>query len=348
MTIDRPDLTSLPADVQSYIENLEATIARLQSAGQAEEPSSEPQQPSEPPTTQNVITISGRGMAKRTPRHLYARQRRGGMGVFDLDTPESDPPAHLVVADESESLILITSTGRAFRLPVAKIIQTAVNSRGQSLWEHVTLLPDEELSVVLADRGGAYAAILTDRGYVRWLVGHLLGPKLKAGTALYDAAKFGRPVSACWAPATGELFVTSRQGLGIRFSSRQLPLQSCALGIRLNPGDQAAGIVAVNDETKVLMLTGDGKGTVRLMESFRANKSLGIGGKVALKTENLISLLPVGPDDDALIISRLGKVIRFQTDDIPEKTGPVQGVNCMALRADECVAAAVCPLPGSS
>ena len=331
MSIERPDLSSLPEEVQRYIEYLESQLA--QPAGKsAPTPDEEASVSNETPTSQQIITISQSGAAKRSGRHLYARQRRGGMGVFDLDTPESDPPTHLLVADESDSLILITSAGRGFRVPVEQIHESPVNGRGVSILERLGLLSGEELATVLVDRAGAYVALLTERGYVRWIVGHLLGEKLKPGVNLVDAAKYGRPVAACWAPNHGDLLVCSRAGLGIRFSARQLPLQGCALGIRLNPDDTAVGVAAVNDESQVLLVTADGKGTIRQMANFRANKSLGAGGKTAIKTDQLVGVRSVEPDNDVTIISRLGKIIRFQANEIPEKSGPVQGVNCMALR----------------
>jgi DNA gyrase/topoisomerase IV subunit A len=87
MSIERPDLDALDPAVRAYIESLEAELERLRQHGRRprqSEVAEAPAEPSEPPTTLNVLTISGAGVAKRTPRHLYSRQRRGGMGIFDL------------------------------------------------------------------------------------------------------------------------------------------------------------------------------------------------------------------------------------------------------------------------
>ena len=72
-------------------------------------------------------------MVKRTPRHLYDRQRRGGMGVFDIDAPEGDPPAFLAVADITQTLIVVTTLGRAFPLAVSQLAESAVRGRGESI-----------------------------------------------------------------------------------------------------------------------------------------------------------------------------------------------------------------------
>ncbi len=87
MNAERTDLDKLDSVVRAYIEDLEAELDRLRrSKGQSRRSTAAAGllEPSEPPTTLNVVTISAAGLAKRTPRHLYFRQRRGGMGVFDL------------------------------------------------------------------------------------------------------------------------------------------------------------------------------------------------------------------------------------------------------------------------
>jgi DNA gyrase/topoisomerase IV subunit A len=87
-------------------------------------------------------------------------------------------------------------------------------------------------------------------------------------------------------------------------------------------------------------LTEDGKGTIRLMSGFAANKSPGAGGKVIMKTDLLVGAFsvstPNGEQDDIFAISQLGKIIRFQAGEVPAKEGVVQGVNCMNLRNDAC------------
>jgi DNA gyrase/topoisomerase IV subunit A len=78
------------------------------------------------------------------------------------------------------------------------------------------------------------------------------------------------------------------------------------------------------------------------MAGFSPNKAPGAGGKTAMKTDHLVGAAAVDETGDIFIISRLSKIIRFQAAEIPAKEGVVQGVNCMALRADETVALASC------
>jgi len=353
MNIERPDLDTLDPTIRAYVEALEAELDRLRRSEGRPQRSAAPAgpfEPSEPPTTLNVVAISAACLAKRTPRHLYSRQRRGGMGVFDLETPEDDPPAFLTIADESQSLVLITNRARAFRLPVHELPEFPVRSRGQSLAARLSLdysnRSGERLALILPDQGGTYVALLTQRGHVRWLAGHLLGKKLRPGTVLYEVEKFGPPAAACWTPGDGELFIATRQGRAIRFATRQVPVRGC-LGIRLGQDDDAVAITAVRPDSSVFLLSADGRGTMRLMSGFRPNKAPGAGGKTAIKTNHLTSAVAADDTDDIFIISRLGKIIRFRAAEVPAKAGVVQGVNCMALRADETMAVTISPA-GSS
>ena len=110
--------------------------------------------------------------------------------------------------------------------------------------------------------------------------------------------------------------------------------------MRLDPDDAPVALAAVRPESGVFLITADGRGTIRLMSGFSANKAPGGGGKVALKTEHLVGAITVDEADNIFIISRLSKIIRFSAAEVPAKEGVVQGVNCMALRADETMAVA--------
>jgi DNA gyrase subunit A len=337
--VERPDLTHVEAAVRRYIEALEAELARRPRRSGATRSADLPDlaEPAEPPTTVNLVTISRSGEAKRTPRHLYPRQRRGGMGIFDLEISENDPPAFIVSADETQALVVITDRARVFRLKAADIPVTPVHSRGLSLTGLLSLNSDEVPAVVLSDESAPYLALLTDRGHIRWLGRHLVGQRLNQGMILYDTDALGLPAAACWTSNEDDLFVASRQGQAIRFAARLVPARGC-LAIRLGRDDAAVAVTPVRTEDGVLLMASDGKATVRLMLGFAPNRSPGGGGKAAMKTDGLVTAAKVSTADDVFAVSRLGKVIRFAAEEIPTKDGVVQGVNCMGLRGDEVVA----------
>jgi len=335
--MERPDLSDVPDIVQDYIDYLEQTLLQLQAGNTPFTPEPEPD---EPPTTVNVITISAAGVAKRTPRHLYGRQRRGGMGVFDIDLPDDDRPAVLALADETDHLLLFTDQGRAFRLAVGVVPKTAVHARGTSLLDKLPFRTGERIIAALPADKGHQVALVSKRGWVRLVHKVRLGSSLIPGMSFFDTGKHGAVVAACWTNGQQQLLMATRHGLGIRFLETQVHQQG-TLGLRVEPGDEVVTVTAVTDDSAVFLLSDDGKGTLRQMEGLRINKSPGAGGKVAMKTETLVTAVAAANEDDLFIISTLGKIIRFRADEIPAKTGVVQGVNCMTLRNDVVTATAV-------
>jgi DNA gyrase/topoisomerase IV subunit A len=342
--MDRPDLSGISDEILAYIESLENNIA-ASASGRSRRASAVNLEPSEPPTTINIITISLSGKLKRTGRHHYPRQRRAGMGIFDLETPEDDPPLFLISADQSEQLLLLGKDGRGYHLAVSDIPETAVRAKGTPIEALITGLESNSIRWVgrLTDQG--QLAMTSERGYIRMLRHHYVGQNLRQGAQLLDVGRFGDLASAGWCrPNEDEVFIGTRKGLGIRFRSR-LVHPNGSLGIRLDRDDEVVAVTGSHENGQIFLMGSGGKGTVRNMAGFRANKAPGAGGKTALKTELLIAACSVQVGDDIFIASQLSKLIRFKADEIPPKDGVVQGVNLMALRADDVIAACTSPAP---
>lgn len=353
---ERPDLTGLPQEVVAYIEALETALqdvtvrerARTAERRSTRQIDDDAADFSEAPTTINVISISRNGRAKRTPRHLYGRQRRGGMGVFDLETGEGDQPAFLTLADEQSHITLVTSQGRALRVAVRDLPETPVHGRGESVFGSFRLREGEQLALVFADPADrtrdAYLAMVSARGHVRRIGHQYLGKNLQPGTVLYNVADGGEPAACCWTSGQDDLVLVTAKGMGIRFAERLAPVRGC-LGMRVEPQDRIVAAAACTADDGVFLLSDEGKGTIRLMSGFSANKSPGAGGKIAMKAENVVGAVGVAAAHmesgmDMFALSKLGKIIRFSGGEVPPKEGVVQGVNCMNLRADACVALA--------
>ncbi len=362
--MNRPDLNQLDPAIRAYIEHLEAEVQRLSAPQhlsaphprraaapktrptpipEVEEEEVLPQtsETAEPPTTLSLISATADGLAKRTLRHLYNRQRRGGMGVFDIETPKDNHPTLLAQADQGQNLIVLTNLARAFRMPLDAIPETPIRARGESFAGRLNLAENEQIALILPDQVQGYVALLSQSGMVRMLRHHFFGEYMKPGTALYDYRTFGPLASACWTGGNGDLFLATRAGKAIRFAEKAVPPQG-GPGIRLSAGDRAIAITGVSEFSGVFMVSADGRGTIRNMSTFLANKAPGASGKIAMATDSLVAAVNVLPGDDLVILSHQSKIIRFSADDVPVKDGVVQGVNCMALRADEAVAVLVC------
>jgi DNA gyrase subunit A len=344
MPENRPDLSNVNPEIRTYIEALESELERYQkresrSDPQAELPAIEER---EAPTTFNVISMTASGVAKRTPRHLYSRQRRGGMGVFDLDTVEEKPPAILTIADAGQSILVFTNLARVFRIPVKAVQEGPVHSKGHDILTRLPLDPDEHLVTVLPDLAKGSVVMVSKKGMVRSLRHHVFGEYMKPGTLMFDAKQFGPLKAARWTSGNEDVFIVTRHGKAIRFSEKLIPPQG-GPGIRLDPGDEPVAVTSVYPESGVFLLNEDGKGTIRLMEGFNPNKSPGGSGKIAMTASGLVGAATVEETDDIFIISRWSKIIRFSAAEVPAKEGVVQGVHCITLRADQAVTLAVSP-----
>lgn len=342
--MQRPDLANIDPAIIAYIEYLEKKAGMRTARLPAEEaPDELPAEraneslPAEPETTVNILSFSQSGLAKRTLRHYYTRQHRGGMGVFGIDIDPHDQPTVLASAEETQNLLIFTNRARAFRQPLSAITAAPVFAKGAISTERLGLEPGEALVAVLPEQAKGYVALASQTGRVRSLRHHLFGEHMRPGTALYNYNEFGPLAAACWTPGDAELFLVTQQGIGIRFAEKSLPPQGDQ-AIRLSAGDALVGIAPVYPDSRVFMLSADGRGTVRLMSGFAPNKSHGGSGKIAFKSSKTVGAVPVEVNDDLFIITRLGKIIRFPSSEVPETEGVVQGVNCMGLRADEVVA----------
>lgn len=342
--MERPDLTNIRTDVLAYIESLEARIAflegrrtRVTTLEVEPEIHHETALPEEKPTTDSLVNLSANGKIKRSLRHLYSRQHRSGMGVFDLDIDLPDFPAALQACPESASLLLFTNLARVFRIQVGKMDAADVRARGEDLVIRFPLEEGEQYVALLPDRASGYVVLASERGRIRILRHHLFGEHMRPGTAMFKPGEFGQLTSVCWTPGNLDLLLLSRRGMGIRFSEKLVNPQG-ELGIRLAEGDSLVSVLSVSEESSVFIASADGRGTVRRMSSFAPNKSAGGSGKIAIRSDRVAGALVVDPDDDIFMASRLAKVIRFPVNEVPETDGVVQGVVCMQLRGDDVMA----------
>ncbi len=351
--MQRPDLRSLPDDVRNYIEFLESKILSSEASRSAraanvrseaierEAPVNEEPIVQEASSPFQLLTISQKGAVKRTERHLFSRQHRGGMGVFDLEVQPPDQPVALACLTAAQHFLVFTNHGRVFRFPSNKLELSPVRSRGEMIFDRIPFEADEAVAVILPERAQGYVAMVSASGRVRSLRHHLFGEHMKPGVSVLNFQDYGPLASACWTNGDGDIFLATNNGMGIRFNEKLIPAQG-DWGIRLSEGAKVVGIAPVYDDSRLFLLGADGRGTVRMMPSFAANKSLGGSGKQTIKNPQVVGIAALERNQDLFVLSRLGKLIRFPADEVPETEGVVQGVLCMSLRGDEVAALLNC------
>ena len=345
--MQRPDLSKIDPEIVAYIEYLERKanlkpgegrpVASRVTVREEEVPERIEALPAEGETTYGIITITNEGQAKRTHRHLYTRQHRGGMGVFGIDLVGDDEPAIVAGNEENQNLLFFTNRARVFRQPLSIIPSLPINARGASLGDRFNLEQDETLIAILPEQARGYVALVTQGGRVRCLRHHLFGEHMRPGAAMFNYNEVGPLAAVCWTPGDADLFILTREGMGIRFAEKSIPPQGDQ-GIRVAAGDRVASVTSVGEDSGVFIAIADGRGTVRKMSGFAPNKSPGGSGMIAVKSSLVVGGVMVESKDDIFLISRLGKVVRFPMEEVPVTEGVVQGVNCMGLRGDEVIA----------
>ncbi len=284
-----------------------------------------------------LLTASAEGSIKRTELNAYFRQRRGGLGNYDLRTREGDPAQFLAVADTADTLLALTQSGRAYRLPVTDIPLAERAARGESLGKLLNWPADERLAAMLgfseADQE-RYVVLGSRTGFVKRMRGHYFGASLEQGKVVMDPRQTGGPAAAmCLSNGKADILMVSSGGMSTRFNISTAPLQA-GPGIKLSGKDTLVGIAPVFEESAVVVVTRDGLGTRRLMEGFTPNKAPGAAGKIIMKSDEVVGIA-VAPDDaDLVCLTGFGKLIRFTAEEIPAKTAPVQGVDVVEVRGD--------------
>ncbi len=339
--MERPNLTNIPKPVVDYIEYLETLIGQIKSTKTTITTADSlnfdalPLKP-ESPTTIQIISVSRLGFAKRTARHHYLPQHRGGTGNPDFQVDSVDAHAFLAVTNNSATVLALTNKGRVFRIPFSRLEEKGLREPGSWLWERIELDNDEQVACLLPVQATGFIVMVTRYGRIRVLRHHLFGEHMRPGMGVFSTQEHGELATACWTPGDADILVSTRNGMAIRFNEKIIPPPGDQ-AIRLSDGDEISGLAPVYSESDVFIATADGRGALRKMSGFAPNKSMGGSGKILIKSNHVIGIASIRPDDHIFLLTQQGKVIRFPVDEVPLTDAPVQGVNCMTLRGDEVI-----------
>ncbi|MFN8481575.1 MAG: DNA gyrase C-terminal beta-propeller domain-containing protein [Anaerolineae bacterium] len=294
--------------------------------------------------TAMLITVSADGQAKRTAINRYSRQRRGGIGIFDLRAADTDEARFVAVADQADALLLLAASGRVYRVAVAAIAEAFdPRSRGEDILAAAGVETGDRLAAILplseADQQ-RYVLLGSQNGFIKRMRGHYFGSSFEPGRVVLDPRQTGGSACAmCLSSGTADVLMVSRGGMAARFNISVAPLQA-APGLKLRTGDTLVGLAAIHEADSVFVVTEDGLGTRRLMEGFAANKAPGAAGKIIMKSEAVAGVVRAPDSADLVVLTRFSKLIRFTAEEVPAKTAPVQGVDIVELRGDIVTAAA--------
>jgi DNA gyrase subunit A len=297
-----------------------------------------------------VVTISRRGYIKRNPITLYRNQRRGGKGKTAMGTREDDFVEHLFVASTHHTFLFFTNMGKVYWCKVYDIPQAGRMSVGKAIVNLLNLSNEEKLTTVLA-------VPAFEPGY------HILMATKNAVIKKTDLMAFSRPrtggiiainllpddelIAARITNGTLNVFLGSAEGKSIRFHESDVrPSGRTATGVRgmrLASGDRIVGMEVLSHGQTLFTVTEHGYGKRTSIDEYPVKKRGG-KGVIAIKTTErngkVVGILLVEEDDELMLMTNIGKVIRMSAEGISVISRNTQGVKLMGLESDERVVGA--------
>ena len=292
-----------------------------------------------------VVTISHAGYIKRTPISLYRAQHRGGKGLKGMSTKAEDFVAQLFVASTHSYLLIFTDLGRLYWLKVHEIPQAGRAAKGKAIVNIVSLKPEEYVSTVLAVRefvADRQVVMATAQGVVKKSPLDSFSRPRAGGIIAINLTEGDRLVAARLTDGDREIFLATRNGQAIRFSEDQVRSMgrtaSGVRGIQLSKDDQVVSMEAVAGAPTLLTVTQHGFGKCTCIDEYPL-RNRGGKGVITIKTTErngpVVGALLVGEDDQVMLVSDHGKIIRLRVGDIRVIGRNTQGVTLFGLARGE-------------
>jgi len=295
-----------------------------------------------------VVTVSHRGYVKRTPLTTYRSQRRGGKGRMGMVTRENDFVSQLYIASTHSYFLVFTNRGRVFWLKVHEIPAASPAALGKAVVNLLQLQPEEKMATILPIREfapGPSVVMATRQGVVkktdvmnfqRPRSGGLIALRLDAGDEL---------VSAGLAEADQEILLETRQGKIIRFPSQEIRDMGRAArgvkGITVARDDAVVGMEVLRPGGTILTVTERGFGKRTPPEKYPRHHRGGQGVRglnITKRNGPVVAILQVSEDDEIMLVTDGGKILRLLAKDISVIGRVTQGVKLMEAEAEERVA----------
>jgi DNA gyrase subunit A len=292
-----------------------------------------------------VVTISHGGYIKRNPISLYRSQRRGGRGITGMETKEDDFVEHLFIASTHDYFLFFTNFGRLYWLKVHEIPQAGRLARGKAMVNILNLQPKEKVATTLPVRTfeeGKSIIMVTRKGMIK-KTDLMSFSRPRAGGIIASTIQEGDElIAAGLTQGSQDIFLGTRDGLSIRFKEKDIRemgrLAQGVRGIRLSPSDWVVGAEVLSQEGTILTVTENGFGKRTRTEEYREQGRAG-KGIITIKTSSrngpVVGVLQVTDEDDLMIITDRGKIIRMRVKDISVLGRNTQGVRLINLEDQE-------------
>lgn len=294
-----------------------------------------------------VVTISYSGYIKRLPVNIYRQQGRGGKGLSGISLKEDDFVTNLFVASTHSYILFFTNNGKCYWLRVFEIPRAGRTSRGQPIVNLLQLEKDEKIvtfAIVkrfLEDASHSknrYVIMSTKKGMIKKTELAAFSHPRVSGIIAIKISEDDELLDAQLTDSNDEIILATKLGYANRFQSEQVRAQGRntygVRGITLRENDEVIGMVVVKRNGTLLAVTENGYGKRTPISDYRLTRR-GSKGVIAIKTTErngyLVSIQEVVDDEDLLIITSSGKVIRQYIKNIPVISRNTQGVRLITL-----------------
>ncbi|MEE8304097.1 MAG: DNA gyrase subunit A [Candidatus Tectomicrobia bacterium] len=288
-----------------------------------------------------VVTKSHTGYIKRQPTSTYQSQRRGGKGKVAMSTREEDFVEQLFVASTHDYLLFFTNIGKVHWLKVYRIPQASRVARGKAAVNLLQLQPGETISTVIPIRRfevDRYLIMATKRGIVKKTELTAYSHPRQTGIIALTLDEDDELIRVGVTQGDQDIFLGTRHGLSIRFKETDARIigrtARGVIGIRLEEGDEVVGMEILNPDSCILTVSEGGYGKRTIESEYRVQARGGkglINLRLTPKTGAVVGIRQVFDDDDVMVMSDLGKLVRLRVADISRIGRNTQGVRLINM-----------------
>src|SRR5882762_9129737 len=294
-----------------------------------------------------VIIVSHAGYIKRLPVSAYRRQRRGGKGVISAHTKEDDWLEHLFIASTHDYVMFFTQQGQCYWLKVHEIPQAARAARGKPILSCVAMKPDEKVAALVPVREFSedqFLLFATKAGLVKKTVLSEFGNPRSVGIRAINIEKGDELIDVQVTDGKNDIVLATAHGMSIRFHEKDVRdmgrTATGVKGIELDKKDHVIDMVVVRRKSTLLTVTEKGMGKRSELDEYRVQHRGGRGIitlKRSDKTGDIVALKEVLPDDELMMITKKGIMIRVPVEGIRITGRNTQGVKVMNLTPGDLV-----------
>jgi DNA gyrase subunit A len=302
-----------------------------------------------------VITISHSGYIKRTSVSTYKKQRRGGRGLNGQALKDDDFIEHLFVASTHQYLLIFTDDGRCFWLKVHEIPQAGRAAKGKPVVNLINVTPDTKVQAILPVRefrDDQYLLFVTKQGTVKKTALSAYANPRSNGIKAIKIEQDDELMDVQITSGTNDIVLATRHGLSIRFHEqdvREMGRDTTGVkGIELGARDKVIGMVVIKREATLLVVAERGIGKCSPIDDYRVQKR---GGKGIItihrtdKTGDAVSIMEVLPEDELMLMTKQGILIRMPVKGIRVAGRNTQGVKLVNLDSKDLVMAVARVVP---